>query len=152
MTELRRLGCPRSVGLAVLGAAAVALAGCSDGGPTLHPVTGRVFYEDKPAEGAEVVFVPASGTEPLRPSGVVGKDGSFTMKTYPRGDGAMEGEYTAVVTWYEPTPPAAEDREQPAPKSKLPARYSSPSQSGLKVVVRPGANTLEPFRLTKKSS
>ena len=150
MSGARRLSVPRSARLGALGVLAGALASCSNGGPKLHPVTGQVFYEDKPAVGAEVVFVPVNGTEPHRPSGLVGKDGSFTLKTYPHGDGAMEGEYVAVVTWYEPTPSGAEDREPPPPKSKLPARYGDSAKSGLKAVVKPGSNTLEPFRLTKK--
>jgi hypothetical protein len=126
-------------------AAALLAASCGSGGPKLYPVSGKVFYLDKPAEGATVVLVPAGGSDNgLRPTGPVEADGSFTLSTHPHGDGAPEGDYLVAVTWY---PPNA--REMDSPRSKLPARYGDAAQSGLKVTVKPESNELEPFRLTK---
>jgi len=130
-----------------LGCCCLGLASCGPTGPKLHPVKGQVFYLDKPAEGAQVIFqpagdVPAGGA--LTPSGTVAADGSFTLSTYPHGEGAPAGEYQVLVTWY---PPNA--RELDNPVNKLPAKYGEPGSALLKATVKEGDNVLEPFRLTK---
>jgi hypothetical protein len=117
---------------------------CS-GGPKLHPVKGTVFYLDRPAEGATVVFQPVnSNAKSAAPSGVVGADGTFTLRTHPHGDGAPAGEYVVLITLY-----PADAREQEAPQNKLPDRYASQDSSPLRVTVKEGNNELEAFRLTK---
>ena len=125
--------------------AALTAASCGGGGPKLHPVKGSVLYQDKPAVGATVVFQPLNSTaESLMPSGVVGEDGTFTLKTPPHGDGAPAGEYVVLVTLF---PPNA--REMRNPSSLLPVWYGSPADSPLRATVTSGNNQLEPFRLTK---
>jgi hypothetical protein len=133
----------RMVWCPVFAAAAVLLGSCGSDGPKLHPVSGKVLFEGNPVEGASVVFVPASGGD-LKPSGRTGKDGSFTLSTYPHGDGAPAGDYTVVVTWY---PDNA--RELDNPKNKLPDKYAHPDKPLLRATVRDEATDLEPFRLTK---
>lgn len=131
--------------------AALALASTSCGGsaPKLYLVTGQVLVDGQPAEGATIVFHPKNSTpESLRPGAVVEKDGTFTLQTYPHGDGAPEGEYVVLVTWFEDPPPGKEGPE--SPKSKLPLRYADAAQTDLKATVKAGENKLEPFRLTKK--
>lgn len=126
----------------------VALIGCgSSEGPKLSPVRGKVFYGDKPAEGAVVVFQPKSKDtqNTTAPTGTVQADGSFTLRTYPHGEGAPPGEYTVLVTWY---PPDARQKENA--KNKLPARYSDPAQTPLTATVKDGATELEPFRIPVK--
>jgi hypothetical protein len=125
--------------------AVVLLASCGGGGPKLHPVRGKVLYLDQPAQGAIVVFQPANSTaDSPMPSGTVGADGTFTLRTHPHGDGAPAGDYVVLVTWL---PPNA--RELDNPKNKLPPKYASPTDSPLQVTVKSGSNELEPFRLTK---
>jgi hypothetical protein len=123
--------------------AALTLVSCSDS-PRLHRVTGTVLYLDAPAEGATVVFQPVGGGDSLAPSGTVGADGKFKLRTHPHGEGAPAGDYVVLVTWF---PPDARDQENP--RNKLPARYGSPTDSPLRAKVSSGPNELEPFRLTK---
>lgn len=132
---------------------AVLAASCG-GGPPLHPVTGTVLYEDKPAEGATVVFHLVNGPpDAPKPSGVVGKDGTFALRTHPHGPGAPEGDYVVLVTWFEPPPPAkSEGRDPPESKSKLSDTYADARLSGLKATVKPGENKLEPFKLTRRAA
>ena len=135
----------RSIARAAVAVAALVVASCGGGGVKLHPVSGKVFYLDQPAEGATVVFQPLNSTaDSLMPSGKVGADGSFTLSTHPHGEGAPAGEYVALVTWY---PPNA--RELDNPKNKLSPKYSSQADSPFRVTIKQGANELEPFRLTK---
>src|SRR5262249_53298392 len=132
------------VGAAVLTLMTVPLASCGSG-PKLHPVTGKVFYGDQPAEGATVVFHPADAKpDAPRPGGTVAADGSFKLSTYPRGEGARAGEYVVAVTWF---PPKA--REAAASKNRLPERYADPSGSPLRATVKDGPTELEPFRFAK---
>jgi hypothetical protein len=125
----------------------LAAASCGPAGPKLHPVKGKVLYEGNPAAGASVVFEPVDGSgDTAKPSGLVGPDGSFTLTTYPHGDGAPAGEYVVLVTWY---PENA--RELDHPKNKLPARYADPMRTTVpKVTVQAGPNDLAPFALTAK--
>ena len=122
------------------------LSSCGGGGIRLHPVKGQVFYLDKPAAGANVVFQPLGDgpAKDLRPSGKVGSDGSFTLTTHPHGPGAPAGEYVVLVTWY---PPNARDVENPV--NKLPGKYADATAKLLTATVKDGPTELPPFRLTK---
>jgi len=149
----RRLAPPSVLAVAVL-----ALTSCGGGGPRLYPVKGQVLYQDKPAEGVTVAFHPIGGEEKatgkekgkvkrevIRPTGFTGPDGSFTLSTYPHGEGAPAGEYVVVMTWF---PPDAREQEGGA-RNKLPDLYADPEQSPLKATIQAGSNQLEPFRLKK---
>ena len=122
------------------------LASCGSGRVKLYPVRGQVFFQGNPAEGALVVFQPADAADPNapKPSGTASPDGSFTLSTYPHGEGAPAGEYVVLVTWY---PPDA--REQENAINKLPDRYADPTAALLKATVEEAPNELQPFRLTK---
>src|SRR4051812_17785914 len=87
------------------------LAGCS--GPktadlTMHPVTGEVTYDGKPAAGVKVTLVPTDAPMvpkiPQNPHAVTRADGTFAVTTFTDGDGAAEGGYQLVLTW--PADPA----------------------------------------------
>lgn len=114
----------------------------------LYPVQGKVFFADKPAEGALVVFHPADDAQPraLRPSGQVNAQGSFVLGTYAPGDGAPAGEYLVAIVWLG-------DRKKMNPETgdvpnKLPERYGNPETSQLRASVKSGPTELEPFKLT----
>jgi hypothetical protein len=108
-------------------------------------VTGKVFHDQKPAEGATVVLHPRDGpADAPRPSGVAGPDGSFELSTYPHGAGAPEGDYTVVVTWY---PPDARSQENPV--NQLPDAYADVTRSPLRATVNAGPTELEPFYIPK---
>jgi hypothetical protein len=120
-----------------------AVASCAPSGPKLYPVTGQVLFEGKPAEGAMVAFHPQGTADDRLPGARVGADGTFTLRTFPYGEGAPEGEYAVGVTWlYGGT-------ESAQPKNKLPGRYADAATSGLKAAVKPGPNALEPFKLSE---
>jgi hypothetical protein len=116
----------------------------------LNPVRGQVFFQDKPAEGATVVFQPADASDlnAPKPSGVVGADGSFTLSTFAAGDGAPAGDYIVVITWFpkdaKPDPATGEV------KNRLPDVYGSRPTSMLRAKVSEGPNELQPFKLTKR--
>jgi hypothetical protein len=120
---------------------------CVPSGPKLHPVSGTVHYEGRPAEGATVILDPLGGAaERAKPTGTVAADGSFTVSTHPHGDGAPAGEYAVLVTWF-----PADARQTDNPKNKLPEKYADPVKTPLpRVTVRDGSNVLEPIKLTAR--
>ena len=79
----------------------VAAGGCSRG-PRLVPVSGQVFYRDKPLEFGSVMFQPKTGGHPAR--GTIQPDGTFTLTTYQNKKtkpGAVVGTHLVRITCYE---------------------------------------------------
>lgn len=68
--------------------------GCNRG-PALVPVTGEVTFNGKPVVPGAVFIEPDGGPDGTvqRASGLLQLDGSFALRTYPHGDGAMPGKY-----------------------------------------------------------
>jgi hypothetical protein len=78
------------------------LCGCggSDGsGARLAPVKGRVIYKNQGVTAAEIYFLPDAdkGNQGAMASAILQEDGSFTMSTYPRGDGVAPGAYKVTL-------------------------------------------------------
>ncbi|MBA3481580.1 MAG: hypothetical protein H0T51_07175 [Pirellulales bacterium] len=82
--------------------AAILFIGCG-GGSELLPVTGTVKNADGAAvsaeEGGQVLFNPDGSGTPA--SGIIEKDGSFTMMTQTPGDGVKPGKYKVVLQLWE---------------------------------------------------
>jgi len=112
----------------------------------VYPVTGKIFYEGKPAAGATVALQPLSDEiDPLvRPMGEVDEEGKFTVSTYKTGDGAPAGKYAVRVIWLPKGYDGPVERG-----NKLPARYADVSTSGLGVEVKPESNVVPDFELKK---
>jgi hypothetical protein len=78
---------------------ALALIGCGDDRPTLVPVTGKVLIDGKPVTAGAIIFHPQAGNPYLKdkPSSLLQLDGSFTMKTFPFGEGVSPGPYKITL-------------------------------------------------------
>ena len=136
---------PRLVPGLLLAGVLLGLTSCGPSGPKLYPVRGNVSFDGTVPAGASVVFEPVGGGND-RPSGLVAADGTFTLATYPHGDGAPPGEYKPLFTWY-----PEDAREQSNPKNKLPARYATAATSPVPTVtVAAGPNELAPITLSTK--
>ncbi len=133
----------RAAALGLAAGLALSAVSCGGDGPKLYPVTGKVLFNGQPVEGASVVFVPDGGGD-LRPSGTTDEDGSFSLSTYPHGEGAPAGNYVVLVTKY---PENA--RELETPKSELPTKYADQAAALLKATVQEERTDLAPFQLTK---
>lgn len=132
------------------------LVGCGENRGTL-PISGKVTYQGKPVANARVVFVSKSGGRSA--DGLTNSDGIYRLGTFMAGDGVLPGEYLVTVSSTDvdvSQPPSTEITdgaayEPPKPeeaKSKLPAKYQSPNQSGLKTVVEVGGPKEFNFTLT----
>ena len=78
----------------------VGLAGCAEvEKPLLVPVTGKVIHKNQPVTAGMIYFFPDRDAEYQKdnPSSLLQLDGSFTMKTFPFGDGIAPGKYKVVL-------------------------------------------------------
>jgi hypothetical protein len=131
---------------AALALLALGLASCSmqPGGPPLYAVEGRVFFEDRPAEGAVVILHAPNGDKPgdSRPRGKADADGHFVLSTFQPGDGAAAGEYVVTVEW------KRRDDHPEQGVDLLPPGYADPKKCKLRAVVAAGPNDPLVLRLT----
>jgi 5-hydroxyisourate hydrolase-like protein (transthyretin family) len=136
---------------------AALLAGCSssskDGPLVVHPVTGKVNYDGKPAEGVEVTLIPTDAPMvpriPRNPRGVTGPDGRFSISTFAEGDGAAEGGYQVVLSW----PPAkgtSSESEEAQDADRLLGWYDA-MHSTLSVRVKSGTNEIPTINAVRQS-
>lgn len=130
--------------------------GCSedaDATVPVFPTTGRVVFEGQPAAGAFLTFHPkgpsAAGADDQSPppTATAGADGSFSLTTATKDDGAPAGEYVVTVQWNRPV---KRGEDLVAGPDVIPKRYGRPETSPLAATVRETANALEPFEITKK--
>jgi hypothetical protein len=142
----RSLPLRRAVGLQMLFVAA--LAGCSDGRLKIYPVTGQVLYNGQPLKGVDIALHPLDPKNNVGypPHATTDADGTFTLTTYRKGDGAPAGEYRVAVAF------AVESVEDGSDQTKrltaqVQVKYHRGETSGITVVVKPEPNTLEPIRL-----
>jgi hypothetical protein len=125
------------------------LSGCGkEEAPKSHPVAGQIFYDGAPAAGVKVFFMPTSApmipSIPQNPSGVTDEAGKFTLSTFSKDDGAPEGGYQVVLLWLK-------DSKEEQEEDLLLGWYTA-VHSKLTAEVRAGSNTLQAFKLPKKTS
>jgi hypothetical protein len=121
--------------------------GCGRSGPALIPVTGKVIKAGKGVAGAGVLFTPDSG----RPAEAITEaDGSFVLRTYEPGDGALPGTHKVTVHLKKMVTVAANadglesgfvdmtlEANQPKEQWIVPQKYSELDSTDLKVEVKP---------------
>ena len=83
--------------------AVVTLGGCSrptvEGRPALAAASGTVLYQQKPVEGATVLFIPVD--HGYAATGRTDANGKFQLRTFDPDDGAAPGKFTVTVRKFE---------------------------------------------------
>jgi hypothetical protein len=105
----------------------------------VHPVTGQVTVNGRPAAGAFVVFHPKEGTGAGAPSAMVDKQGNYHLTTYEARDGAPSGDYVVTVVLQ---PPVQKDGEFERGPNVLPPHLAKPATSKIVAHVAEGANVV----------
>ncbi len=166
----------RNVGLLVFVIPAVAIVfGCGDdsGLATRYPVSGMVTYNGKPLERGNISFAP-DGPGGRAAGGTI-VEGHYTLTTQEPDDGALPGKYKVSVVAKETDPSKVElkvkkrgegtlseaekksvaamypqkiaAKATAAAKSLIPAKYNSPTTSGLSHEVKEEASSAVNFEL-----
>ena len=112
----------------------------------VFPVTGQVTVKGQAAHGAIVALhpkAPLEGGAP-NPRANVDKDGTFSVTTFDKGDGAPAGEYVVTVLWYKPI--GKGNDVAPGP-NVVPRKYATAATSDIVVKVAAGQNSIPPIKL-----
>jgi hypothetical protein len=116
--------------------------GCGSDVP-LGRVAGIVRVDGVPLSKGTVRFVPSAGRAA---SGQIQPDGTFTLGTYGKPDGALVGTHEVAIIAFDASPvqrTAGGRPEGVVSKPLVPQRYMSPGTSGLTYDVKPGNNEVE---------
>ncbi|MCY2942530.1 MAG: hypothetical protein NTV50_12790 [Planctomycetota bacterium] len=72
---------------------------CNQDKPKLVKVSGKITFNGQPLTAGSINFHPASTNTFTKdnPSSILQEDGSFTMKTFPYGNGVSPGEYKITL-------------------------------------------------------
>ena len=114
--------------------------GCAKSGelPTA-PVTGKVTYKGKPVPNGTVMFVPEKGPAA---TGEIGTDGTYTLTTYSKNDGAVLGKHKIAVTALADMSGRMPEDRNPLPPPIVPEKYLDQDKSGLTREIKEGPNTV----------
>lgn len=144
VSDLANLARRRFAGLLAAGVlAASGLTGCGHVEATVpvYPVTGHVTVGGKPAEGATVTLNPV-GVPVLKsvaPKVTSKPDGTFAFSLYTAADGAPKGDYVVTVQWFKMVSDGGSSGAGP---NVIPAKYTNPDTSPIKLTVKEGQNDL----------
>jgi len=118
-------------------ALSLALSGCSDSGPRLVAVAGRVTLDGQPLATGSVTLRPdAAEGNWEQPTGSIEADGKYTIYTQ-RRPGAPPGKYRVVVFATAPTKDAKGAAHPGLPTSIVPEIFSDPARTPLEIEVDP---------------
>ena len=125
--------------LVALAAAVCLLAGCGSDQLKTAVVRGTVTYNGKPVPNGTISFVPVSGPNA---TGEIQPDGTYTLTTYRKGDGAVLGQHTVVIVAMEDTSKRLPEERNPLPPPIVPLKYTSLATSDLRADVKDQENTI----------
>ena len=111
--------------------------GCSDGLPKRYPVKGTVRFTYGSPVKTGTIELGGNGSR-WTASGEIERDGSFVLTTVKKGDGAVPGEYRAVIRQMILAYLPAEGGHDHG--KLVPDRYRDYKTSDLKVTVQAGEN------------
>ena len=122
---------------------------CGRKEPPVFEVRGQVLYEGKAVPHAFVALHPLEDCQvrAVRPSAATDKDGWFVLSSFHADDGAPAGDYAVTVEWRKTT--SLDGDASVLSPNLLPAKYSKPATSDLRISVRPGKNEDQFLRLKR---
>jgi hypothetical protein len=113
-----------------------------EGRPPVAPTAGVVTHDGQPLSGANVVFLPKTGTHTA--FATTDDEGRFQLTTFDENDGAVAGEYDVTVTHLviendaDPRDPEHLPPLHHAEYSLIPEHYYDRAKSGLTATVPEG--------------
>ncbi len=127
-------------GTATVAVATLFLCGCSDDGPKLEPLSGKVLRDGKPMTNVAVAFVPISSG--LAAMGNADASGNIQIQTNGK-NGAMVGKYKVGITEPMRKMTAADIASGSPPPVSFDPKFQSPQTSGIEHEVISGGGKFE---------
>ena len=145
----------------LLGAVALVVAGCGAGGPSFHPVGGKLTVDGKVPANVQISFYPVDGKGPIASGNVDAGTGRYDLTSSggvgkPAGKGAVAGKYKVVLNASGGGGGAAspeammaqysgnnQGKAPAAPKASFKKEYGSASTSPKEVEVKSGTNSID---------
>lgn len=121
-------------------------AGCSGSDdPTTAAVSGKVTRGGQPVSGGTVMFSPRASADKKGPPGKpaaaeVGADGTFTLTTFTKNDGAVIGKHQVTYT---PAPIEIDEKQHKEDSKPLASPFAGLVPSKPEVEVKAGPNTID---------
>lgn len=121
-------------------------AGCSGGDdPTTAAVSGKVTRGGQPVSGGTVMFSPRASADKKGPPGKpaaaeVGADGTFTLTTFTKNDGAVIGKHQVTYT---PAPIEIDEKQHKEDSTPPASPFAGLVPSKPEVEVKAGPNTID---------
>ncbi|WP_166827117.1 hypothetical protein [Thalassoroseus pseudoceratinae] len=103
-------------------------------------VSGTITYDGKPVTTGTVMFTPVGGGPPA--TGQIQQDGTYNLKTYEEGDGAVLGEHKVTIVALDMGSGLPEEAAS-EPRALIPDKYGRDTTSGLTATVTDGENTID---------
>lgn len=126
------------MGAVVVGIAGlvVGLIGCGKSGPETVSVTGTVTYQGKPVTNGMISFLPVDPQKGRSAMGKIDSGGRYVAMTSETLRGLLPGEYIVTVAAFKtPIADLSPAKSAPADNLVVPARYTDPKTSPLKLSV-----------------
>lgn len=113
---------------------------------TVYPAKGSVTINGKPVADADISLFPEDNTYPesVRPRAKSGEDGTFTIWTYEKDDGAPAGRYKVTIVHNEVSISQGAVVTRP---NDLPAKYARRESTDLYAEIIPDSAELPAFDL-----
>ena len=144
----------------LLGAVALVVAGCGAGGPSFHPVGGKLTVDGKVPANVQISFYPVDGKGPIASGNVDAGTGRYDLTSSggvgkPAGKGAVAGKYKVVLNAGGGAGAASPEammaqysgnnqgKAPAAPKASFKKEYGSASTSPKEVEVKSGTNAID---------
>jgi hypothetical protein len=126
-------------GVVLLLAIALILGGCGSNDKKTAVVRGIVTYNGKAVPNGTISFIPVEGRSA---TGEIKPDGSYTLTTFRKGDGAIIGQHKVVIVAMEDMSNRLPEARNPMPPSIIPLKYTSLATSDLRADVKDEENTI----------
>ncbi len=140
------------IGAAAILFATLLLSGCGGGDGVerlkVHPVQGTVTFAGKPLANAQVAFHPKNPTDQRAKValGTSDANGNFQLTTYDTNDGAVAGEFSVTVQYFQLQDSG--ESFSPGPNVLSP-HIATPEGSNIVVRVAEGLNQLTPIEVRR---
>jgi hypothetical protein len=115
--------------------------GCGPNHPKTAPVSGKISMAGKAVPTGTITFIP--NTPGTSATGEIGPDGSYTLTTFSKGDGAVIGSHKVIIVAMADMKDRLPEDRSPTPPPLVPNKYTSLATTDLTAEVKDEKNVID---------